>query len=141
TPDTGEFRLTAAIPFIDEATLRARSTGVPGVHVYHRNARALRLVADKRSQLAEAPTVVLAALAFANRHPASDVGQVFQPQRGLRVFGIGNKLVCNCMVDPSTKARFFPSYTLQATLRGFRPGSLIGLFGPYTALAHHFNLV
>ena len=95
TPETGELRLTATIPFIDIATATTRPARVAWVHKHDRHAQTLCFVRDKLPQLSEAPTVVLAALAFANRHPASDVGQVFQPQGGLRVFGIGNKLLGN----------------------------------------------
>ena len=140
TPDAGELHLTAAIPFLDKATLRAGPAGVPRINGHHRHARSLRLVADKRPQLSEAPTVVLAALAFANRHPASDVGQVFQPQSGCRVFGVRNKMLRDRMVDPPAKARFLSGHALQPTRGGFRASGLIGLFRSGTALADHFNV-
>ena len=91
TPETGELRLTATIPFIHKATTATGAAGVPWVRKDHRNAQAFGFVRDKRSQLAEAPTALLVALAFVNRHPAADVGQVFQHQCGFRVFGIRNK--------------------------------------------------
>jgi hypothetical protein len=87
-----------------------------------------------------AAAVVPAALAFANRHPASDMDQVFQPQRGLRVFGMRNKLLCNRMVNPPPKAGFLPGHLLQATPSRFRAGGLIDLCSSRTALAYRFDL-
>ena len=84
TPETGELGLTATIPLIDKATVATGPAGVPWVHEHDRNACPLSLVVDERSQLPEAPTRVLVALAFANRRPATDVRQLFQHKRGFR---------------------------------------------------------
>src|SRR5262249_39669186 len=120
TPDAGELHLTAAIPFIDKATLRASPTGVAWINEHHKDTRTLGLVRDKLPQLAEAPAVVLAALAFANRRPGADVCQVFQHKRSLRVFGMRHKRFGNRMIHPATEAAFLPGQLLQAPLGGFR---------------------
>jgi hypothetical protein len=92
TPATGELSLTTAIAFIDRATATTRTAAVPRVNQDHRHPGTLRFVDDKRSQLSEAPPTMLVALAFANRRPVADARQIFQGKRGLRVFGMGDKL-------------------------------------------------
>jgi len=95
TPETQELGLRTSVAFLDKATAAARPAGVAWVHEHDRHAQALRLIADERSQLPEASTRVLVALAFANRHPVAYPRQVFEGQRGLRVFGVRDKLFGN----------------------------------------------
>jgi hypothetical protein len=139
TPETGELRLTATVPFVDKATPRTRATRVSRVDEDHGHPCPCGFVHDELTQLPEAPTVLLVALAFANRHPAADVGQLFQHQCSLRVFGIRDQLFRDCMIHPAAKAPFLPAQLFQPAFGGFRASTLVGLAGCGTALAHGFN--
>jgi hypothetical protein len=99
----------------------------------------LSLVVDERSQLPEAPTRVLVAFAFANRRPATDVRQLFQHKRGLRVFGICHKLFRDPMIHPPAKLGLHPRQLLQSAFGGLGAGGLIGLamsYAPLTCTLH-----
>src|SRR5438046_1438712 len=126
TPETGELRLTPAVTFIDMATRRTGPAGIARIDEQHGDAYTLRLVVDKRLQLAEAPTRMPVALTFANRRPTADVGQFFQYQRSLRVFGMGHKPFRDRMIHAATEAGFLPGQLFEPTLRRFRVGCLIG---------------
>jgi hypothetical protein len=139
-PETGELVLTPSIPFIDIATPRAGPAGVAWVHEHNRNPCLLGFIPDKRPQLPEAPTGMLVALAFANRYPAANVRQLFEHQRGLRVFGIRHKLFRNAIIGPPPKAAFPSCQLFQPTLGRFRARRLIGLAMGHTPLANTFYL-
>lgn len=141
TPQTGEFRLTATILFVYKATPRTRATGVPRVDEHHGHPCPLGFVHDELPQLPKAPTVLLVALALANRHPAANVRQIFQHKRSLRVFGIGNKAFRDPMIGPTTKAGFRSTELLQPLFGRFCAGGLIRLSMGGTALAHLLHLL
>jgi hypothetical protein len=60
-----------------KASCPRRGAMKAGVHAQDQDPETLRFVDDLLPQLPKAPTVLLVALAFAHRHPASDVGQLF----------------------------------------------------------------
>ena len=86
TAYAGEFGLTATIALLDMPTARTCFTRIAWVYKDHRHACPLRFVGEKRPQLSKTPIVLLCPLAFANRHPVTNVRQVFEHKRGLRVF-------------------------------------------------------
>ena len=90
--------MARTILFRDKPTPRTGPRGVPWIDETAWDSSALGLVHDKVRQLPEAPIMVLTALPFANRCPVTDPGQLFQDQRGLRVFGIRHKFFGNGMV-------------------------------------------
>src|SRR5262249_26575136 len=137
--EAGELSLTATIPFVHIATAIARPTGVARIHKHQCDTSPLRLVDQELSQLSETPIMLLAALPSSNRYPVADVGQIFQHQRGLRVFGIRHKLLRDCMVHPALKPGLLPGELLQTPLRTLGPGGLVGLAVGGTALADDLN--
>src|SRR5215510_2736755 len=62
-----EVRLIRPVTFIAMTAHRAGATGVARLDVDHAHARKLRLVADKRSQLAKSPGMARPALRASNR--------------------------------------------------------------------------
>src|SRR5467141_2940824 len=106
TPNTGELGLSMAVAFVHKATMGAGPARMTRINQHQGNTQALGFVDEKLPQLPEAPTVLLIALAFANRHPVAYPGQLFQGQRGLRVFGMRHKLFRDRMVHIPAKPRF-----------------------------------
>jgi hypothetical protein len=107
THDTTELSLAFAVTTFGMPTPAASLARVGRIDKPDRHARALRLVADELSQLAESPIALSCSFRFPNRRPRADVRQVFQRNRPLRVFGFLNKLLCNAMVGVSLKAALF----------------------------------
>src|SRR5690349_5982913 len=109
TAQTGEFGLRTAVAFIDMATTRACTAGIAGIDKTARYTGPLRFVHNKVRQLPKAPTLVLIALAFANRGPIANALQLFQGKGSLRVLRTRNKVFGNAVVHPSAKTGFFPT--------------------------------
>ena len=141
TPETGELSLTAAIAFIGIATATTCTAAVLWVDKDHRDTSALRLVDNKLSQLPKAPPTLLVALAFANRRPVTYARQVFQGKRGLRVFGMGDKLCGNVVIHPPAKTRLLPGHLSQTAFGLFRPPRLESLAVGVAPLSDRFDVV
>jgi hypothetical protein len=139
TFEAGEVGSSPAIVLISKATTRAGLRGVPGVDNKDGHAGLLSLVGEKLPQLTETPIRLPRPLPRANREPAPDVGQVFQYQDGLRVFGVSDEAFGQGVIHPALTPRLPPSHLLQAPLRTLRPSGLIGVAGRLPALARAFN--
>ena len=124
TTKTEELGLTATIPFIDIATATARATGVSGINQHQGDTRLLCFVGDKGPQGSKAPIGMLVPLTFANRDPVPQVRQLFQHQRGLRVFRQLHKLFGYPVVDPALKPGLCACHRFQASLGTLRPSCL-----------------
>lgn len=116
-----------AVALRHKATAVAGARGVAWINQYHGHARKLCLVADKLSQLAETPVVLLCPLLSANRHPGPNVRQVFEHNHGHRVFSMSDNALGNAVVHPSLKARLFTRHLFEATLSAFSMRRLVGL--------------
>src|SRR5215813_4774304 len=136
TAYAGEDGLRTAVTFIDMSTARTGFTTVARIDKHHRHASLLCLVADKRPQLSKSPVVLLGPLAFANRHPATNVRQLFEHKRGVRVFRLLDQLLCNTMVDPALKLALDAGHGLESTFRTFGSRALKGLTVGHRSLAH-----
>jgi len=75
-----------------------------------------------------------------NRHPVTDVRQLLQHKRGLRVFGIRNKAFGNRVVRQAPKVGFLPGQLLQPTFGRLRVGGLIRLTVGCTALLDRLDV-
>lgn len=139
TAYTGEFGLALSVAFRYMAAAVAGPRGVAWVYEHHRDASSLRLVADERSELSKTPVVLSCPLPFSNRHPVAYPGQIFQNNRGLRVFGVLNKTLGDAVVYPSLKARLFARHAFEATLGAFAARRLIGLARRVAPFALGFN--
>jgi hypothetical protein len=141
TAYAGELGLTATIPLIDVPTSRTGLTRVAGIYKDDGYTSLWRFVGQKRTQLSKTPVVVLGPLAFADRHPAAHVRQVFQHKRRLRVFRPLDQRFCDTMVDPALKLRLASCHGFEPTFRPFGPRALKGLAVGHGSLAHDFNIV
>ena len=108
-----------AVLFREKATARTGSAAIARVHEAARDTCALRLIHDKGSQLPKAPTLMLVALAFANRRPVPDARQVFQGKGGLRVFSSRHKLFRNDVIYRTPKPGFSPGKPASDWMRFF----------------------
>src|SRR5262249_27240776 len=104
-----------------------------------RHASALCLVAQKHPQLPKTPVVLLHPLLSANRHPVAYPGQIFQRQRGLRVFGILDEAFGQAVIGPPLKAGLLPGHLLQATFGTFGARGLVGLTSGVVSLPDGLN--
>src|SRR4029434_4086009 len=100
-----------------------------------RDPSSLRFVAEKLSQLSEAPIMLLRPLPFENRHPVTYPRQVFQGQRGLRVFGILDEACGQTVIRPALKARLASGHLLQAPFGTPGANRLVGLASGMVALS------
>lgn len=116
---TGELGLRLTVSLRYKAAAVASTAGVAWIHEHHGDACKLRLVFDKLPKLTETPIVLSRTLPFANRHPVTDPGQVFQDQRGLRVFGELNETFGDAVVHPALEAPLSTRHFLEATLGTF----------------------
>src|SRR5262249_45759047 len=76
-----------------------------------------RLVLDKAPQLGESPGGERRPLWLSGPYPRANVRQVLQRDRSLRVFGCGDDLCADRVVDVALKARLLPSALLHDALR------------------------
>ena len=118
--------MASAILFRDMPALRTDARAISRVHQDHCDPSPLGFVRDKIPKLSETPRILLVPLLFSNRHPGSDVRQVFEHNRGFRVFGVLNKLFRYAVVDPATKTRLFFREFFQTPLGRPRVGLLEG---------------
>ena len=133
--------MTATIPFVHIATAIARPTGVARIHKHQCDTSPLRLVDQELSQLSETPIMLLAALLGSNRHPIANPCQVFQSNRGLRVFGMRDKLLGNSVVHVALKPGLFTCQFFQTTFRTLDMSSLVSLAMSHASLTYDLNRV
>jgi hypothetical protein len=112
---TGEKTLTLPVLFIDVATLRAGTGGVPGIHENHRDTRSFRL-ADKRPELGKRPGRESGAPATSNRYPHADARKVLKGYRARCAFRLRHNLFADTVVHILGKPRLFAGKLLQPPL-------------------------
>ena len=110
---TGESRLIGTISFINVTASRAGATGISRVNQKYRNTSTFRFVAHESAKLVEGPTVQACPLRATNRNPRPDAPQIFQGNRSICVFRLGNQLLANTMIDIFRKPAFFAGKFLQ----------------------------
>lgn len=114
---TEELGLTATIGLLDMSTPEAPLRRVAWIDMFHFYAVQLCLVADKVSQLSKCPVAMLGAFFFAmNPCPLTNVGEVFQPDRALRVFGLQNQSLRNTVIHVALEAALFSRQAFQVAL-------------------------
>jgi hypothetical protein len=105
THDTTERGLILPIAAFGMPTGAASLAGVCWIDKSECHTRALRLVADKRPQLTKGPIAVSRSLPWpCNPRPLTNVRQIFQRNRPLRAFSLGNKPLADMVVRILLKA-------------------------------------
>lgn len=141
TSDAGEFGLRATVLFRHKATATTLPAAVAWIDKHHGDTRKLGFVRHELSQLTEAPIVLSRSLPFANRHPGANVRQIFEHDRGLRVFGKLNKLFGDAMVDAALKTRLLTRHLFESALGTFGASRLVGLACRMATFANGFNFI
>lgn len=94
-----------AVRSLDMPIGKAALRRVAWVNLFKFDTMHLCFVGEELLQLCERPILVLCSIILAsNRRPRTDVGQVFNPYRTIRVFGLENQTLRNNVVDISLKA-------------------------------------
>lgn len=138
--DAGELGLTLSIALVHIATARAGTATVAWVYPDTRHASPLCLVDNTVRQMPKTPIVLPVALPNSNRRPVAYPGQVFQDQRGFRVFGFRNNSFRNTVIHPPLKPPLHPCQGLQSPLGLLAPPGLKGLAMRHRTLTDPFNL-
>ena len=131
TPQTGELGLTPAVlpPRQNYVMAGQVRLVLRGVDEHQHHACLPGFVDQKLLQLPKTPVILLRLLPLTFRHPVADPGQLFQDQRGLRVFGILTRRLARVWFYPPLKARYgsWPSAVKWQKLSTLRIGRLVGL--------------
>lgn len=99
THDTTKRSLRTAIGLFAMPAHRTGAAGVARVNRRNRHPGQSRLVADKLPQLSKGPIAVSRSLRWPfSPRPLANVGQLFNPYRSLRAFGLGNKPLADAVV-------------------------------------------
>src|SRR5947209_7099709 len=128
-----ECRLVGTVPLFGVSASGTLPTTVPGLHGDQADARLLRLVLQKRSQLRKRPTVQNSPLPPCSPYPVAYPRQFFDGDPASGAFGGGNDLLRDYVVDVFGKAMFFAGELLQAPIGG--SGLLRLQLRPQSALA------
>ena len=137
---TGEGRLIEAIAFIDTATSRARSTGIPGINQDQRDTCSSCFVVDKLTQLKERPAMQGGSLTLSNRYPGADAFEVFQGNSASSALSVFHDALADRVVHISGKMRFLLGSLLQTAFGRLGSLGLQLLAEPAVAIAHIIHL-
>jgi len=105
--------LIEAIAFIDTATSRARSAGIPGINQDQRDTCPSCFVVDKLTQLKERPAMQCGSLTLSNRYPGADAFEVFQGNSASSALSVFHDALADRMIHISGKTRFLLGSLLQ----------------------------
>ena len=142
THNTTQRGLRAAVAAFCMPTRAASLAGVGRIDTRYRNTRALRLVTNKRPQLAEGPIAVSCALPRpVNPRPRADTLEVFTDNRSLRAFGFRNEPLADSVVRVSLKAILTACQSFQVAFGRFCRDFLERLSARLIPLAAVFNLL
>lgn len=132
TLTTVEDRLTRAIRFFCMTALRTAPACIPGINKHNGDANLFCLVANVAAQLRECPRVQRGSLFASSRDPQSDVRQILQRYRLLRVLRLRNEPLRYYVIYVLSKSRLLPGELLEAALcrlrsflLQFRPKALL----------------
>ena len=96
--------------------VRALAAAVAGIDRNQQNTCQRSLLAQKGAKLMERPTAQSGTLLFPNRYPVVDALQLFQGDAALGAFGLGNDLLQDAVIDVSSKASFFATDVVGASV-------------------------
>ena len=96
--------------------VRALAAAVAGIDRDQENTCQRSLLAQKGAKLMERPTAQSGTLLFPNRYPVVDALQLFQGDAALGAFGLGNDLLQDAVIDVSSKASFFATDVVGASV-------------------------
>src|SRR3984885_15237832 len=96
--------------------VRALAAAVAGIDRDQQNTCQRSLLAQKGAKLMERPTAQSGTLLFPNRYPVVDALQLFQGDAALGAFGLGNDLLQDAVIDVSSKASFFATDVVGASV-------------------------
>jgi excisionase family DNA binding protein len=114
---TTEECLRPAIRFLAMPTDATGAAGVSRIDQHDRNTGAFGLVAEKRPELPKRPIAVSCALLRPpNPYPRTNMRQVFQRNRSLRAFGLGNEPFGKNVIRIGLEAALSARQSLQVTL-------------------------
>jgi len=123
TPDTVEYRLRAAISFVDVPTAAAHLRRVGTVDFNERHTRLPGLVAKKRAELGERPRVQRGPLGLTKPYPLADAAQLLNGDAAPGAFSLDHDAFRDLVVNVGGK----PSLLATALLQ--QPSCGTGLFG------------
>jgi hypothetical protein len=142
THDTTKLSLAFAVAAFGMPACAASLTGIGRIDNPDRHTCALRLVVDKRSQLAEGPIALSCSLLWpCNPRPRANALEVFKHNRPLRAFGFGNQPLADVVVGICLKTPLTPPELMQAAFGRFRADFLKCLPTPLIPLAAAFNVL
>ena len=116
--------MRTSVLIVDAAAARAAFARVSRIDEYHRNSGALRFVGDKLAQLPEGPITQACSSTTAGRNPATNVGQIFQPNRATGALRGLDKLLRNYVVFVLLKSPLLTGEYLKTTFRSLRAFAL-----------------
>lgn len=104
-----------AVALVNTTAFGTGSGGISGVNEEHRNSSELRLVLDKRAELAKAPGVQRPSLRLPSRYPRSYPLEILKGDAALRVLSLTNNAFGDHVVD----VLGHPPFLLLALLEKF----------------------
>jgi hypothetical protein len=117
TSATFEYRLGAAVVFVDPAAGRAGLRGVGGVDFDKRHSRLFGLVDQKRAELGERPRVQRGPLGLAKPYPVTDPRQLFDSDTASGAFSLGRDAFGNLVIQVGGKTGLFAASLPQQSPR------------------------
>ena len=136
---TDELGLTLAVGLVDVAARRASARGVARVYGLQGNAREGGLVAEERAQLKERPSRMHRPLASPDRCPFADSRQVFDGDTASGVFGLGDDVLRDHVVDVLAEAGLLAREWAKGSLGRLGAGGLQTVAKTLVSLARRLD--
>src|SRR5215211_3717981 len=142
THDTTKLGLAFAVAAFDVPAHTTALASVGRIDKRYRYTGSLRLIADKRSQLAEGPIAVSCSLPWPfNPRPLANALEILKNDHPLRAFGFGNQPLADLVVGVFLKSTLAASELVQAALGRLRSNLLECLATIRIPLAAAFNVL